>query len=237
MVPVIHARGLAKTPPSEWESATQIAELIANIRGKRTDLRQNGGFVVDVCARDRYRAVEVTRDLVNRWDARAELAAGSRIVYAAEAWVQGFADSVPLAPRVSRQVNIGALSRQNKIYASPSPDETSLRIDDALQLVQPMEAGPRAAAISGGWASIESLLTESGESESLASLRLASIIACSFPRAELTALAFTHRRAATDSLAVALKAAPGNLQRARLTADALSCGHTLAGKGEVVPKN
>jgi len=230
VIPVVSAPRVTESPPPEWLSATQIAELISKIQAKSTELRQNGGFVLSVSARDRYGAVERARDLTDRWDARSELSTGRRIVRANTAWVEGFKEPIPLMP-LGRQVDIGAISRQNKTYDSSSPNEISVRIDDAFQLAQPMEAGPRSAAISGGWASIESLLTEGNEVESLASPRLASIITCSFPRAELTTLASAHEEATTDVLAEALKEAQSNLQRARIMANALSRGDLVVGRG------
>ena len=94
-----------------------------------------------------------------------------------------------------------------------------------------MRMGPRSGSISGGWAAIECLLTDDREPESLASPRLANIIACSFPRAELTTLALAHRDSTNDALAAELKKAEGNLQLARMLADALSNGVPVFRRG------
>jgi len=230
VIPVVVAPEVGDSPPAEWLSAAQIADLIARIQGHRTDLRQNGGFVLTVQARDQYVAVERGCELLDRWDARAELSTRNRIVRADRAWVEGVGEAIPFVPR-RRQVDIGALSRQNQIYCPLDQNETSMRIDDALQLVQPMEAGPLPAAISGGWAAIESLLTEGQEVEKLAAPRLASIIACSFPRAELTTLSYFHVENADDTLASALRNEKENLRRARIMADAISRGDAIAGRG------
>lgn len=230
VIPVISAPNLTSNPPPEWLQATKVRELITEIECKRSGFRQNGGFLLTVSARDQYAAVEQARDSVDRWSARAELSTGRRIQMASQAWVEDFKDPIPLTQQ-GRQVDIGALRRQNKIYASLSQEEISVRIDDALQLVQPMRMGPRSASISGGWAAIECLLTDGREAESLASPRLANIIACSFPRAELTTLAFAHREVADDELANDLKAANGNLQVAMKLADALFRGSQVFGRG------
>lgn len=230
VIPVMGAPGITESPPAEWLSASQIANLIESIQGHRSDHRQNGGFVLAIRARDLYVAVERARELIDRWDARAELSTRNKIVRTKMAWVEGFNEPVAFTP-LRRQVDIGALSRQSQIYAPLTQDETSVKIDDALQLVQPMEAGPRSAAISGGWAAIEALLTQGQEAENLAAPRLASIIACSYPRAELTTLSFFHVENATDPLAVALSDEDENVKRARLMADAISRGDTIAGRG------
>ncbi len=230
MIPVISAPGVTAHPPPEWLPATKVAHLIAEIQGKNTDLRQNGGFLLDVSARDEYTAVNQARDLVDRWDARAQLSTGCCIRMANQAWVQDFKKPIRITQQ-ARQVHIGALSRQNQIYSSLSEKPTSIRIDDALQLVKPMRMGPRSGSISGGWAAIECLLTDDRELESLASPRLANIIACSFPRAELTTLALAHRDSTNDALAAELKKAERNLPLARMLADALSNGVPVFRRG------
>jgi hypothetical protein len=230
LIPVISAPDVGHSPPAEWLSGEQMADRIETIQGHRTDLRQSGGFALTVRARDHFAAVEVARELIDRWDARAELSTRNRIVRRNKAWVEGLKEAIPFTP-MRRQVEIGALTRQNKVYSPLDDNEVAIRIDDALQLVQPMEAGPRSAAISGGWAAIESLLTEAQEPENLAAPRLAGIIACSFARAELTALAFSHAERGNDDLAEALREEEANLARARLVADAIMDGQVLAGSG------
>jgi hypothetical protein len=216
--------------PAEWLSAEKTADSIERIQGKRTDLRQNGGFLMTVKSRDQFAAVDSARELIDRWDARAELATRNNIRRTDTAWVEGIPNPIPFTPQ-RRQVEIGALDRQSRIYAPLDWNEMALRIDDALQLVQPMEAGPRPAAIGGGWAAIESLLTEAQEPENLASRRLAAIVACSFPRAELTTLAFTHADIANDGLAQVLQREDDNLTRARLIADAIVNGIAISTRG------
>lgn len=94
-----------------------------------------------------------------------------------------------------------------------------------------MQEGPLASAIGGAWAAIEALLTSEHETKVLAADRLAAIVACSFPRAELTTLSYIHMRATDDELAKLLSAADDNLTRARLMADALEAGITPVGRG------
>ena len=72
VIPVLTAPEVGRDPPAEWVSADKLADLITTIQGHRTDVRQNGGFVLQVRARDHFVAVERARELVDRWDARAE---------------------------------------------------------------------------------------------------------------------------------------------------------------------
>jgi hypothetical protein len=59
-----------------------------------------------------------------------------------------------------------------------------------MELVEPLDAQPPSAAVAGGWAAIEALLTGPGDRDQrmLAGDRMAALVACSFPRAELTTL-------------------------------------------------
>jgi hypothetical protein len=58
--------------------------------------------------------------------------------------------------------------------------------------------------------------------------RMAAIIACSWPRAELTALAHHHKPRTKDALARSIAACTTNQERARLAADALHSGGASA---------
>ncbi|MEU6657370.1 hypothetical protein ABZ904_51080 [Streptomyces sp. NPDC046900] len=103
------------------------------------------------------------------------------------------------------------------------------RIDDALELAAAVNRGPLAPAVAGAWAAVESLLSHPDDPKSenersgkaVAADRMAAIIACSWPRAELTALAHWHKPRAADELAKNIADCGMNQERARLVADAL----------------
>ncbi|MEU1600423.1 hypothetical protein ABZ468_48675, partial [Streptomyces sp. NPDC005708] len=86
-----------------------------------------------------------------------------------------------------------------------------------------------APAVAGAWAAVESLLSHPDDPKSenersgkaVAADRMAAIIACSWPRAELTALAHRHKPRAADDLAKNIADCGMNQERARLVADAL----------------
>lgn len=93
-----------------------------------------------------------------------------------------------------------------------------------------------APAVTGAWAAVESLLTHpddpKGENErsgkAVAADRMAAIIACSWPRAELTALAHHHKSRPKDELAPGIAACATHQERARLAAAALHAGGASA---------
>jgi hypothetical protein len=87
----------------------------------------------------------------------------------------------------------------------------------------PLQSGTSSAAIAGGWAAIESLLSEPRTKRADPAERLATIVACSFPRAELTDLAY----AVIDNggeLATRVRALATNREKARLIAELILNG-------------
>jgi hypothetical protein len=111
------------------------------------------------------------------------------------------------------------------------------RLDDALELAAPLNEGPMAPAVTGAWAALESLLYEPADKEdtekgrAIAADRLAALVTCSWPRAELTALAHRHRPAAVDALWIELEATRSNARRARIMARAVADGGCPANVG------
>lgn len=98
------------------------------------------------------------------------------------------------------------------------------KIDAALELIAPLDVGPPGPAVAGGWAAVETLMLGPGDASErrLAGDRLASLVACSFPRAELTALAHAHASGASDDLSNRLRDADSNRDRAALMAKAIA---------------
>lgn len=214
-----------------WRNATQIAAIIEDIDQKGISPRQNGGFVLEILAKDPYAAVDRAEEMLSRWATRVEFGTDGTLELAGrEAWVEGVDRPIPLVGR-GRQVKIGALSRESQLYTALDDDHVSQRINDALQILQPISGESRSAAISGGWATIETLLTGGGENKALAADRLAAIVACSYPRAELTTLSYIHTGLAADELASGLSGLADNLRRSELVADALSEGRSVVGRG------
>jgi hypothetical protein len=107
-------------------------------------------------------------------------------------------------------------------------DGARSRVDDALELAAPINKGPLGQALAGGWAAVESLLTnpddprEESSGKAVAADRLAAIITCSWPRAELTTLANRYQRSCQGELADRLGACATNRERSRVMANALT---------------
>jgi hypothetical protein len=102
----------------------------------------------------------------------------------------------------ARGVDVLSLAREKTMYSTASHD----LLDDALEMAAPLNAGPPAPAVSGAWSAIESLLSQAADTAEgmpgrvVAADRLAAIVTCSWPRAELTALSYRHSPATPDAL-------------------------------------
>ena len=90
------------------------------------------------------------------------------------------------------------------------------------------ELAEEAAGI-GAWSAVEALLIRPTERRKHhAADRLAALVACSLPRAELTPLAYRHIDAANDQLAAAIRAADTNYAKVRHVEEHLRSGGRLA---------
>jgi hypothetical protein len=187
---------------AEWRTATDVATwFTANNITKPP--RQYGAFLFTISAKDPTAAARVAGRLVQRLQARAAYArgeSGSRLETVGQVWIAGH-PPLPVAPP-PRGVDVLSLVREKTMYSTSSHD----LLDDALEMAAPLNAGPAASAVSGGWSAIESLLshaTDTGEGRPgrvVAADRLAAIVTCSWPRAELTALSYRHNPATPDAL-------------------------------------
>ena len=210
--------------PSEWLTAPQVSDWLKQNNHDSTGIRLGGGMLLRVTARDPWAAIDESLERVERLVARISVGTRSQLQVHPHAWIRG--ESKPFNLRRSRRgVEIHALDRENTLYIQTADDG----IDAALELIEPLDRGSPGTAVSGGWAAIEALLLGPGDSgdRGVAGDRLASLVACSFPRAELTTLAYAHQLKATDTLATSLTAAPTNRDRAALVAEAIRTGAPL----------
>ncbi len=189
--------------------------------------RHSGGFLLEIESRDPWSAVEDARVTVARGDARAKVSSPSNDNIRLNGWARVAGDKRAYEIRPTpRQVEIGSLVRQSAVYRFD--DGLAPATDDALELASYMESPSAGAAVTGGWSAIEALLIRPGEgSHHLAADRLASLIACSLPRAELTPLAFRHQENTDDALAQALSESHANYAKVQHVEAHLRAGNRL----------
>lgn len=213
---------------SSWLPAPATATWLRE-HGVDSDKRHNGGFRYKITARDAYAAADLGRETIDRMRARATYSRKqARLEPSGELWVAGLIHPIPLA-RPSRGAFVLSLVSEKLLYAV---GERSV-LDNALEVASSLNEGPPAAAISGSWSAVESLLlAPADEAEggrgTLAAERMASLITCSWPRADLTALSYRHNPQTPDRLARILEAANTNRDRAEVVLNWIKSGNSLA---------
>lgn len=174
-----------------------------------------GALRISVTAHDPCAAVELSADVVDRYVARITLGGGGEgLAPFPYVWVSAHARHQRLTLRRSRGLELPVLLRR----VEPITSSVAPRIDSSLELLGPVDRGPVSSAVAGGWAAVETLLTAPGDRGKVhAADRLAALIACSFPRAELTRLAhhiLERERDTNTELAQSLEEATTNTNTA-----------------------
>jgi hypothetical protein len=215
----------------EWLNPSQTAVWFKD-NGFDRPPRHNGAFVVRFTAKDPVASARRAGAVVRRLEARRSYARGS--AYAADrnrnrlqpvglVWIKHQPNSFRLTPP-NRGVSVLSLVSEKTMYSVSQSD----RLDEALELAAPLNDGSASTAAAGGWAAVESLLYHPGdeldvaEGRAVVADRLAAIVACSWPRAELTTLSYRHAPEAPDNLSRRLECCDTNMERSRVVADALS---------------
>ncbi|HKI01583.1 MAG TPA: integrase [Thermoanaerobaculia bacterium] len=225
LVPFIGVPGSHESMPPNWRNSTEVSGWLRDNNFDPRELRQSGGFLLSISARDVHAGIQRISEFVERLSARVNLGSRSELQPADQVWIQKEKHPFPLR-RSSRGVEIRALARENKLYEQ---SDTS-NVDAALELLGSLNEGPPGPAVAGGWAALEALLLGPGDGgdRRIAGDRLATLVACSFPRAELTTLAYAHSNKGTDKLKSNIEAANNNRSRSALIAQAIINGQALA---------
>lgn len=199
-VPVLQLANIEKLA-DHLPAFSRAEQLEPNIKAELANLAPKGfvgAFAYEVEARDAERAVELVVEVVERMRARSRFAgAPGRVVVSQMAYVETETRAIELRTP-NRGASIASLVAEGQLLAvSPSKTYASQRhsIDDALELAAPLNSGALAPAISGSWAALEALLTDAQDGDQkegkvVAALHASRLTACSWPRAELTALSY-----------------------------------------------
>jgi hypothetical protein len=210
--------------PPGWLDAHQTAEWISKSDPPpQGDLRQAGSVLVDARARDQWSAVESAAELVTQASARVTVGSRmARLQVKGIGWIHNDCNVYPL--RSQTRVQLRSLKTAEDVFRI-SVDASDAVLYDALEIFSALGTGSRGAALTGGWAAVESLLLRTGETPHiLAADRLADIVACAFPRAELTTLSYRHRPSERDELASLLDGVDVNVERCRIVEASIGRG-------------
>lgn len=211
-----------------WLTPTKTRQWLLD-HGIKSPDRYNGGFSYQVEARDAFAAADLAREIVDRMGARASYSRkAANPVPSGHIWVAGQLSQI-LLKRPPRGAFVLSLVSEQRLYAVA---ERSV-LDNALELAAPLNDGSPAAAISGGWSAVEALLLspeDDGEGGRgvIAADRMAALITCSWPRADLTALSYRHKPGVPDRLSAQLVGELVNRERARAVAHWIQSGQVVS---------
>lgn len=196
--------------PPEWLNARDAKGWLAdNGFGPR---RQHGALLIKVQARDVHAASALFAETVDRLRARAIVGTRRPVELDEEITIAGEAHPTKLTRFPRAEVH--ALEREGQLIAVDQRGP----IDAALELLSHINSAAPPVAVAGGWSAVESLLSGPGDEDKwVTAERLAYLVACSWPRAELTTLAWARVRqvkAEPDAIAAELLAFETNRERA-----------------------
>lgn len=214
-------------PLANWLPKGKVISWLQEHGHDTAGVRPGGGFIYRFYALDAYSAAEQGRQMIERMIARSSFLRRHRggITPLPSVWVAGHPRPIPVTPP-ARGADVLTLVNEAHLYRV---HDSRSRIDDALELAAPINQGPLGPAVAGAWAAVEALLSHPDDPQdsersgkAVAADRLAAIIACSWPRAELTSLAHHHRPRKPDELSERLALCATNLERASCVETALS---------------
>lgn len=218
LVPFVVAPPVGATLPREWVNSEVAAGFL---REHFPDVRlsQRGGLLLEIEARDEEGALSAVADTIDRFSARVVVGTDGSFDVHDQVYVAGGGKSSRSRPR--RSVEVHALKRADRVYDLKEVGS----IDSALELLAHLETAAPPVAVAAGWSAIESILVGPGTRPNVtAADRLANLVACSWPRAELTDLAWAKARQKDDELCSRLFRQTTNRDKARCMAAELRAG-------------
>lgn len=216
LVPVTTGLNPAEAP-DDWLPAPRVKALLTATLPGVERLRYAGGWRLQIEQRDPYSAAQAAFDEVERRAARLLVGRGQRMASIGQAYV--FGEPVPVTVKrhtTVHRVRVRSIEQQKQLFLQTPPSQ----VDAAFELLAQID-GSSALAVAAGWAAIEALLVGQQEEKVIAAHRLATLVAASFPRAELTSLAAQQVRDGT-ALGRQLHEFAANRDRAELMASKLT---------------
>ncbi|WP_306210777.1 hypothetical protein [Actinoplanes sp. RD1] len=203
-----------------WLTSRETSDWLSRWVPSVPPIRQSGALLLEIDARDVHAAIEKAATTVARLVARFRVGMRERMEFLDQLFVIGY--DAPFEYAMSpRRFELHALHKTSAVFDLDLPAE----FDAVLELLEPLDGGAPAAAVAGSWAALEALFVGPGDGRKrvIAANRIARVVACSYVRAELTALA-NACAIGDDELATAIRGLPENADRAKLFEDALKAG-------------
>lgn len=155
-------------------------------------------------ARDPYSAVAMAVTWMQRLEDRVSVGLGRSGITFGERMVDLTTNKVREFRGEVRPLKLPSVERNGQYLTAAAGSSAQARIDDALGMLAANQHRSTPTGIASIWAALEALLGLPGGRGVEAADRLADIVTCSFPRAEITELARRWERTGSDELATEL---------------------------------
>ncbi|MET8002890.1 hypothetical protein [Nonomuraea glycinis] len=211
LVPLTACPPLPNVRPGCWLDSSQTAEWLQYWFPSTPNIRQAGGLLFEVDAKDKYSALRKVNSEVDKLASRFQVGARQRLEFHPALYVIGEAEPMDYVGG-PRRVEVHALEQTKEIFRL----RLDPQIDAALELLQPLDRGTPAAAIAGSWAALETLLVGPGDTSNrvVAATRMARIVACSYATSEILSLAQAHASLRDDLVSRKLRSIVTDRERA-----------------------
>jgi hypothetical protein len=207
--------------PQGWVKMKHLRKWLEDEGYTLRNLRIGGGIRFKLKAPDKWTAVSMVLQRLEQYEARVKIGTRDKALHIEAVWVAG-TDGESFASKPSRKVDVLSLARQERLFEASE----SSPIDAPLQLAAPMDDGPIPSAVAGGWAAIETALGAPGDGNNVvAADRFSEIVACSYPRAELTKLAAAYEHQADDRLADQIASGMHQREKCQIMLEAILDGN------------
>jgi hypothetical protein len=182
---------LASAAGADLASLVEVKQMCDNSQIPSVKLREGmRALKFNVVAREPFAAIAAAEDNVRRLTARAVVGlASAQIEPASEALVGRTQDALRWRPFRSwrKDVVVPSIQRNDLLFTHSRP-ELSATLDDAFELLASASVSTSWASVAATWAAVEGLLSPPDSSGASSADRMAAIIVCSWPRAEMTQL-------------------------------------------------
>ena len=229
-----------------WIPPEELRAILAPLHGKIEQsigaeslevLRnsQSGALRFMVTVRDRESAADEARDILARLAKRVKYIQGRRYELTAFPFVLIDDEGIEALDLPFRRAALETLRSENILYKFSSDAQGKLsQLEEALELAGALNERSASTAIAGGWAALESLLSEgedTGDRDAgrgaRAADQAAALVTTLWPRAELTLLA-RYASNLDPRLARRLDGYPKNdRERCRIVTEWLRAGHAI----------
>jgi len=177
-------------------------------------------------ARDPYSAVAMAVTWMQRLEDRVSVGLGRPGITFGERIVDTTTRKVREFRGEARPLNLPSVQRNGQYLTSTTGSSSAqARIDDALGMLAANQHRSTPTGIASIWAALEALLGLPGAKGVEAADRLADVVTCSFPRAEITELARRWERTGSNALSEELAGLQSTAEKAARMLEAISSGN------------